>query len=61
VRQNVFNQIHSIYLTDFPFVTLYAPTNATIVKNTAHNYASGPMGAQETVNVWNWWCTGGKC
>ncbi len=61
VRQNVFNQIHSIYLTDFPFITEYAPVNATIVKSTAHNYASGPMGAQETVNVWNWWCTGGKC
>ncbi len=61
VRQDAFNKIHQIYLTDFPFVTEYAPVNATIVKNTAHNYASGPMGAQETVNVWNWWCTGGTC
>jgi len=61
VRQAAFDKIHQIYLTDFPFVTEYAPVNATIVKNTAHNYASGPMGAQETVNVWNWWCTGGKC
>lgn len=61
VRQAVFNQLHAIYLSTFPFITEYAPTNATIVKNTAHNYASGPMGAQETVNVWNWWCTGGTC
>ena len=61
VRQDAFNKLHAIYLTEFPFITLYAPVNATIVKNTAHNYASGPMGAQETVNVWNWWCTGGKC
>jgi peptide/nickel transport system substrate-binding protein len=61
VRQDAFDKIHQIYLTDFPFVTLYAPVNATIVKSTAHNYASGPMGAQETVNVWDWWCTGGKC
>lgn len=61
VRQDAFNKIHQIYLTDFPFITEYAPVNATIVKNTAHNYASGPMGAQETVNVWNWWCTGGQC
>ena len=60
-RQDAFNKLHKIYLTDFPFVTEYAPINATIVKNTAHNYASGPMGAQETVNVWNWWCTNGKC
>jgi peptide/nickel transport system substrate-binding protein len=61
VRQDAFNKLHRIYLTDFPFVTEYATVNATIVKNTAHNYAAGPMGAQETVNVWNWWCTGGKC
>lgn len=61
VRQDAFNKLHQIYLTEFPFATEYAPINATIVKDTAHNYASGPMGAQETVNVWNWWCTGGVC
>jgi peptide/nickel transport system substrate-binding protein len=60
-RQDAFNKIHEIYLRDFPFVTEYSPVDATIVKNTAHNYASGPMGAQETVNVWDWWCTDGKC
>lgn len=60
-RQDAFNKLHAIYLTDFPFITEYAPINASIVKNTAHNYAPGPMGAQETVNVWNWWCDGGKC
>ncbi len=60
-RQAIFNKLHDIYLTEYPFITEYAPTNATIVKNTAHNYASGPMGAQETVNVWTWWCTGGIC
>lgn len=61
VRQDAFNKLHQIYLTQFPFITEYAPVDATIVKSTAHNYDSGPMGAQETVNVWNWWCTGGKC
>jgi peptide/nickel transport system substrate-binding protein len=61
VRQDAFNKLHQIYLTEFPFITEYAPIDATVVKNTAHNYASGPMGAQETVNVWNWWCTGGVC
>lgn len=61
VRQAAFDKLHQIYLTDFPFITEYAPIDATVVKNTAHNYASGPMGAQETVNVWDWWCTGGKC
>jgi peptide/nickel transport system substrate-binding protein len=60
-RQAVFNQIHQIYLTDFPFVTEYAPIDISVVKNTAHNYLIGSEGASETVNVMNWWCTGGKC
>ncbi len=61
VRQDAFNKLHQIYLTQFPFITEYAPVNASIVKSTAHNYSPGPMGAQETVNVWNWWCDNGTC
>ena len=60
-RQAAFNQLHSIYLTDFPFITEYEPHDLAIYKNVVHNYTPGPMGSQETVNVWSWWCTGGKC
>jgi peptide/nickel transport system substrate-binding protein len=60
-RQQVFNKIHQIYLTDFPFVTLYGPTDIAVVKKTTHNYLPGPEGASETVNVWQWWCTNGTC
>jgi peptide/nickel transport system substrate-binding protein len=60
-RQQIFNQIHQIYLTDFPFITLYAPEDIAMVKNGTHNYAPGPMGASETVNNWEWWCDSGHC
>jgi peptide/nickel transport system substrate-binding protein len=60
-RQAVFDQIHQIYLTDFPFITEYAPADEDIYKNTVHNYAPGPEGSSETVGVWNWWCTNGQC
>lgn len=60
-RQSIFNQIHQIYLTQFPFVTEYAPIDIAAVKNTTHNYMIGAEGADETSNVWNWWCTGGTC
>jgi peptide/nickel transport system substrate-binding protein len=60
-RQAVFNQIHQIYLTDFPFVTEYEPHDIAVVKSTGHNYIVGAEGSSETVNVMNWWCTGGKC
>ena len=60
-RQQIFNQIHQIYLTDFPFITLYGPTDIAISKNVTHNYSPGPFGASETVNIWQWWCTSGQC
>jgi peptide/nickel transport system substrate-binding protein len=60
-RQQIFNQIHQIYLSELPFVTLYAPADIALVKSTGHNYQVGSMGASETVNVMNWWCTGGTC
>jgi len=60
-RQQIFNQIHKIYLTEFPFVTLYAPTDIAMHKVTAQNYNPGPMGAQEDNQVWLWACTGGHC
>ena len=60
-RQQAFNQIHQIYLTDFPFAVLYGPVDMAVVKNTAINYKPGPTGASETVNIWLWACQGGKC
>ena len=60
-RQAAFDQEHQIYLTDYPFITLYSPLDVSISKNTTHNYAPGPMGATETVGVMNWWCTNGTC
>jgi len=60
-RQQVFNQEHQIYLTDFPFVTLYSPTDIAMHKNNLHNYNPAPEGASETINIWQWWCDGGHC
>jgi peptide/nickel transport system substrate-binding protein len=60
-RQQIFNQIHQIYLTDFPFITLYGPVDLAMNKAGTHNYTPGPEGASETVNNWEWWCDGGKC
>jgi peptide/nickel transport system substrate-binding protein len=61
MRQQIFDQIHQIYLTQFPFATLYSPTDIAMHKLTVHNYNPGPEGASETVNIWQWWCTNGQC
>jgi peptide/nickel transport system substrate-binding protein len=60
-RQQAFDQEHQIYLTDFPFITLYSPVDLSVHKNTTQNYAPGPEGASETVGVMNWWCTNSQC
>jgi peptide/nickel transport system substrate-binding protein len=60
-RQQIFNQIHQIYLTDFPFITLYGPTAIAMSKNVVHNCNPGPFGASETINIWHWCCTNGQC
>ncbi len=60
-RQQIFNQIHQIYLTAFPFITLYSPADVAVHKLNGHNYDPGPMGASETIGVWAWWCTNGQC
>jgi ABC-type transport system substrate-binding protein len=50
MRQQIFRQIHQLYLTDFPCITLYRPTDLTIVREGTHNYLPSPI-AGETVNI----------
>jgi peptide/nickel transport system substrate-binding protein len=60
IRQQLFHRIHQIYLTQWPFITLYSPTDLLIVRKGTHNYRpSSLVGAW--VNIWEWWCDHGKC
>jgi len=61
-RQQIFHQIHQIYLTQFPFITLYSPTEPSIVRKGTHNYLPSNLAlAADTTNIWEWWCDNGKC
>jgi peptide/nickel transport system substrate-binding protein len=59
-RQQIFHRIHQIYLTELPFITLYSPTDLSIVRKGTHNYQPSTIAA-DTVNIWQWWCDKGKC
>ena len=59
-RQQIFHRIHQIYLTEFPFIVLYSPTDLSIVRKGTHNYQPSTIAA-DTVNIWQWWCDNGKC
>jgi peptide/nickel transport system substrate-binding protein len=63
VRQQIFQQIHGVYLTDFPFIVLYGAQNFGgfgLARKGTHNYQPSPI-AGETINIWQWWCDKGKC
>lgn len=60
-RQQIFNQIHQLLLTDFPIASEFALNDISIHKVGTHNYNPGPFAASEMINIWEWWCDGGKC
>jgi ABC-type transport system substrate-binding protein/serine/threonine protein kinase len=60
VRQQIFEQIHSLYLKEFPFIVLYGAPGLAIAHKGTHNYQISDFQG-ETINVWEWWCENGKC
>jgi peptide/nickel transport system substrate-binding protein len=60
LRQNLYDQMHEIYVTDFPFITLFSSESITVVSKRVHNDEPSPI-LGETTNVWDWWCDQGKC
>jgi peptide/nickel transport system substrate-binding protein len=59
VRQQIFEQIHQIYLTQYPFIALYGPTVFALARRGTHNYLPGPY--TDTYNIAQWWCDNGRC
>ena len=59
-RQELFDQLHQIYVADLPFIVLFSPLIVTVVRDGTHNYAPSPF-IGETSNVWEWWCDHGTC
>jgi ABC-type transport system substrate-binding protein len=60
LRQQLFVQIHQIYLTDFPFITLFGAPAIALVRKGTHNYQMSDVEGG-TINIWEWWCDNGKC
>jgi peptide/nickel transport system substrate-binding protein len=60
LRQNLYDQIHEIYLRDLPFITLFSPDSISVITRRAHNDEPSPI-LGDTNNVWDWWCDQGTC
>jgi ABC-type transport system substrate-binding protein len=59
-RQNLFEQIHLIYLTDFPVNFLFGVNDFYMLRKGAHNFQPSPLFITDE-NIAQWWCDGGKC
>jgi peptide/nickel transport system substrate-binding protein len=59
-RQNIFEQIHVIYLTEFPLVVLFGSNSLFIVRKGTHNFQPSPEFITDE-NIAEWWCDHGKC
>jgi hypothetical protein len=58
--QQIFVQIHQIYLSDFPFITLLSWPAIAMVRKGTHNYQINDI-VGDTINIWERWCDHGKC
>jgi peptide/nickel transport system substrate-binding protein len=61
LRQQVFQQIHSIYLNVLPFIVLFSTSSVffSLARKGTHNYLPGPF--TDTYNIAEWWCDEGEC
>jgi peptide/nickel transport system substrate-binding protein len=59
LRQQIFKQIHQIYLTQFPFIVQFGWVEYALEHKGTHNYLPGPY--IDTYNIAEWWCDNGKC
>jgi hypothetical protein len=59
LRQQLFLQVHRIYLTQFPFIMLYSAKDCALAPSGIHSYL--PELYTDTHNIGEWWCRqGGK-
>jgi hypothetical protein len=59
VRQNIFEHINFIYLTEFPIIVLFGARHIYMVYKGTHNYQISPFYGE--ANIAEWWCENGKC
>jgi peptide/nickel transport system substrate-binding protein len=59
-RQEIFYQLHQIYLSEFPFIVLFGLSALSIARQGAHSYRpSAFVGPSDSIA--EWWCDHGTC
>jgi peptide/nickel transport system substrate-binding protein len=60
-RQQAFDGINNLEVTDYPFIVEFSSPDLAIYKKGANNYLPSAVGYGSTENVWLWWCNNGAC
>jgi len=60
-RQQAFDGINQLEVTDYPFIVEFGSPNLAAYKKGTHNYLPSAVGYGSTENIWEWWCNNGTC
>ncbi len=60
-RQQAFDGINQLEVTDFPFIVEFSAPNVAIHKVGTNNYLPSALGIGSSENIWLWWCNNGTC
>jgi peptide/nickel transport system substrate-binding protein len=59
-RQQIFHQLHEIYLSELRFIVLFGFSAVFVVRKGAHGFQPTPFEGP-TVTIAEWWCDQGTC
>ncbi len=60
-RQQAFDGINKLIVTDHPFIVEYSSPNLGIHMKGANNWVPSAIGLGSSINIWTWWCDNGTC
>ena len=60
-RQQAFDGINNLIVTDHPFIVEFAAPDLGIHMKGTNNWVPGALGNGSSINIWTWWCNNGTC
>jgi len=61
VRQQAFDGINHLIVTDHPFIVEFAAPDLGAHMKGTNNWVPSALGIGSSINIWTWWCDNGTC
>ena len=60
-RQQAFDGINNLIVTDHPFIVEFAAPDLGIHMKGTNSWVPSALGLGSSINIWTWWCDNGTC